>query len=137
MLRSNATIPDPLACQCVSTEGRRYVDDDVTSEFVSTNMRYQTHSRCRYVSLDVRVNYLSFCWRRIVYKWYVLPLKFLLEFIAEHGTKFPAAIIATTMPADQNQYLIDFPRSRELPLHLWLSLEHVLLLSRQAIVALM
>ena len=85
MLRAHSAIPDTLASQRMAAERRRNVDNDIASPLVSTDVRDQTHSRSRSVSHHLDLDLRGLCYRSIFQQRHILPLQFLLEFIAEEG----------------------------------------------------
>jgi hypothetical protein len=136
MLRAHSAIPDTLASQRMAAERRRNVDNDIASPLVSTDVRDQTHSRSRSVSHHLGLDLRGLCYRSIFQQRHILPLQFLLELIAEHGTQLPTPFVPATVSADEDQDLVDFARARELSLDFRRAEEDVLLVACKAIMLL-
>lgn len=110
MLRPNSPIPNPLPSQRIVGEARWYVDDNVSSPLVPTNVRYQSDSGLgRKTSPHLLSSFLSVrpSFRCVVQHLNVLPRKLILKLILEYRTKGAASDVPPTMSADQDEYLID------------------------------
>jgi len=96
-------------------------------------MRYQPNSGSRHIPINLWLRNDSLGDGRIMKERHILPLQLLLEFIPQYWAQFPTSLVAPTMPANQDQNLIDFSCAWKTSLHLRLALENILLLSREAI----